>query len=36
MGSVVPGTGTVVGGLVGVTIGQFSDDLFGDYMRYIG
>ena len=36
MGSVVPGTGTVVGGLVGVTIGQFSDDLFGDYMRCIG
>merc|ERR1711874_863536 len=36
MGSIVPVAGTVVGGIVGVAISQFSDDLFGDYMRYIG
>ena len=36
VGSIIPVAGTVVGGVVGVTIYQFSDDLFGDYLRYIG
>ena len=36
IGSIVPGAGTVVGGVIGVAIGSFTDDLFGDYLRYIG
>jgi len=36
----VPGAGTIVGGLLGAAAGDlastFADDMFGDYLRYIG
>ena len=35
-GSIVPGIGTVIGAATGLVISQFSDDVFGDYLRYIG
>ena len=35
-GSIVPGIGTVVGAATGLVISQWSDDVFGDYLRYIG
>ena len=35
-GSIVPGIGTVIGASTGLVISQFSDDVFGDYLRYIG
>lgn len=36
IGSIVPGPGTIIGGLVGAAVGELSDDYFGDYLRYIG
>ena len=40
VGSVVPGLGTLVGGIVGAGVGVVGGSLtpsfFGDYLRYIG
>jgi len=36
IGSILPGPGSVIGGVVGEAIARFQDDIFGDYLRYIG